>query len=55
MGEILTDDGQPMIEEHELWIRNPVKCIWELIRNPTFREYMAYAPEKAYADKDGHN
>ena len=48
-------DGEPIIEEHELWIHDPVECIRELIGNPAFCEYMGYAPEKAYADKYGRN
>ncbi|KIM76445.1 hypothetical protein PILCRDRAFT_43985, partial [Piloderma croceum F 1598] len=54
-GELLDEDDKPIIEEHELWIRDPVECIRELIGNPAFCEYMAYAPEKTYSDKDGQN
>jgi len=54
-GELLDEDGDPIIEEHELWIRDPVECVRELIGNPAFREYMAYAPEKTYTDKHGQN
>ena len=54
-GELLGEDNKPIIEEHELWIRDPVECVRELIRNPAFRECMAYAPEKTYADKHGRN
>jgi hypothetical protein len=55
VGELLGEDNAPIIEEHELWIRDPIECVRELIGNPAFREYMAYAPEKAYADKNGGN
>ncbi|KIM82081.1 hypothetical protein PILCRDRAFT_71398, partial [Piloderma croceum F 1598] len=54
-GELLGEDGDPIIEEHELWIRDPVECVRELIGNPAFREYMVYAPEKTYADKHGQS
>ncbi|KAI0279323.1 hypothetical protein BGY98DRAFT_1089274 [Russula aff. rugulosa BPL654] len=53
VGKLLGEDGGPIIEEHELWIRNPIECVRGLIGNPAFREYMAYAPEKTYADKHG--
>ncbi|TDL16783.1 hypothetical protein BD410DRAFT_730882 [Rickenella mellea] len=41
-----------MTEELELWLRDPVDCVKELIGNPSFRESMAYAPEKAFATDD---
>ncbi|KAF7378421.1 hypothetical protein MSAN_00268700 [Mycena sanguinolenta] len=37
-------------EQCELWWRDPVECVKELIGNPIFREIMRYAPEKLYAD-----
>ena len=42
-----------MSEDLELWLRDPVECIRELIGNPAFREYISYAPERAYADEAG--
>ncbi|KAJ6566640.1 hypothetical protein B0H19DRAFT_939699 [Mycena capillaripes] len=38
-------------EQNELWFRDPVECVEELIGNPTFRHAMRYAPEKLYQDK----
>ena len=35
-GELFDEDDKPIIEEHELWICNPVECIRELIGNPAF-------------------
>ncbi|KAF8122220.1 hypothetical protein EV363DRAFT_1183475 [Boletus edulis] len=40
-------------EELELWMRDPVACIQELIGNPAFDGNMAYAPEKVYVDREG--
>lgn len=43
-------------QEHEtlqLWRRDPVECLRELIGNPAFRDQMRFAPERAYEDKDG--
>jgi hypothetical protein len=54
-GELLGRDNKPIVEEHELWIRDPVECLRNLIGNPSFREHMAYAPEKVYTDKEGRN
>ncbi|KAI9570728.1 hypothetical protein HD554DRAFT_2203745 [Boletus coccyginus] len=35
-------------EELELWMRDPVTCVRELIDNPAFDDSMAYTPEKVY-------
>ncbi|KAI6095123.1 hypothetical protein EDD17DRAFT_1772574 [Pisolithus thermaeus] len=40
-------------EEMELWVRNLVACITELIGNPAFHGDIAYAPEKVYTDCQG--
>ncbi|KAH9950697.1 hypothetical protein B0H21DRAFT_776616 [Amylocystis lapponica] len=48
-GDLLDEEGKPMVETLELWKRNPVKCVKELIGNPAFREAIKYVPEKLYA------
>ncbi|KAJ7442839.1 hypothetical protein FB451DRAFT_1437994 [Mycena latifolia] len=40
-------------EQLEVWWRDPVECVRELIGNPTFRDVMQFAPEQLYADKFG--
>ncbi|KAF9470187.1 hypothetical protein BDN70DRAFT_845947, partial [Pholiota conissans] len=48
--------GKTMRSEHlELWYRDPVECVRELIGNPMLREGMRYAPERVYEDKEGKN
>ncbi|KAG1804410.1 uncharacterized protein BJ212DRAFT_1449765 [Suillus subaureus] len=47
------ENGVPLQEEVELWSRNPVECVEELISNPFFKEDMAYSPARAYADRAG--
>lgn len=47
------DGGRRQTEVLELWARDPLDCIRELISNPIFKEHMAYAPEHAYNDVDG--
>ena len=42
-----------MKETLELWRRDPVECVRELIGNPAFQNGMRYAPERVYADEDG--
>ncbi|KAI0357940.1 hypothetical protein OH77DRAFT_1316748 [Trametes cingulata] len=53
VGDEVDEDGQPRVETLELWRRDPVDCIRELLGNPAFREMMRYAPEKLYADPQG--
>ncbi|KAG2350727.1 hypothetical protein BDR05DRAFT_979386 [Suillus weaverae] len=49
-----TDErGQMLHEDVELWVRNPVECVKELIGNPLFRDHMVYAPARAYKDPAG--
>jgi hypothetical protein len=42
--------GQPLTEDVELWLRNPVDCVAELLGNPAFNGSIAYAPERVYTD-----
>ncbi|KAI9573154.1 hypothetical protein HD554DRAFT_2202408 [Boletus coccyginus] len=42
------------LEELELWMRDPVACVQELIGNPVFDDSMAYTPEKVYVDQGEH-
>ncbi|KAF7328578.1 hypothetical protein MVEN_02545900 [Mycena venus] len=52
-GNRLDENDELMSEELELWMRNPVECIKELMSNPAFREHMAYAPERVYSTEEG--
>ncbi|KAI0683325.1 hypothetical protein BC835DRAFT_1423408 [Cytidiella melzeri] len=38
----------------ELWRRDPVECIRELIGNPAYKEFLAYAPEHVFTSADGN-
>jgi hypothetical protein len=46
-------DNKFLVEELELWHRNPVECVEELIGNPAFHEYISYIPEEVYVDEEG--
>ncbi|KAJ7059962.1 Zn-finger domain-containing protein [Mycena amicta] len=48
-GDRVDDNKKAMSEDLELWIRDPVECIKELMSNPTFESSMAYAPEHVYS------
>lgn len=52
MGDRSDEDGQPLTEKPEVWRRDPVECIRDLIGNPLFRDAMAYAPERVYLDAE---
>lgn len=53
-GNQVNDDGELMpVEKLELWRRDPVECVRELMGNPAFREGLFYAPERVYTDAEG--
>lgn len=52
-GDVLDGDGEMLTTDLELWRRDPVECICELIGNPAFKDVMAFAPERAYEDGQG--
>ncbi|KAF7371492.1 hypothetical protein MVEN_00003800 [Mycena venus] len=52
-GDLEDDDGKSIIETLELWYRDPVDCIRELMGNPVFRDVMQYAPQKLFEDAAG--
>ncbi|KAF5328932.1 hypothetical protein D9758_016819 [Tetrapyrgos nigripes] len=49
-GSRIDNDGQPLTETLELWYRDPMECIAELMGNPMFCNVMKYAPEKLFLD-----
>ncbi|KAG2741331.1 hypothetical protein P692DRAFT_201842290 [Suillus brevipes Sb2] len=53
VGNRTANDGQCEKEDLELWLRDPVDCIRELMSNPEFDGCVSYAPEKFFADKEG--
>jgi hypothetical protein len=43
------------MEEHvEVWRRDPVECVKEIMGNPAFKNYMSYIAEHAYLDDGGN-
>ena len=39
-------------EELDIWCRNPVECVQELIGNPDFHKSLHYAPERHFVSED---
>ncbi|KAF8120405.1 hypothetical protein EV363DRAFT_1407675 [Boletus edulis] len=52
-GDLLRPDGQRETEEVELWLRDPVECIRELMADPTFRDDVCFEPQQAFDDQEG--
>ncbi|KAF8868444.1 hypothetical protein BD779DRAFT_1460797 [Infundibulicybe gibba] len=52
-GDRAGEDGEIVGEEMELWYRNPVECIRELIGNPAFSNSISFVPERVYTSNDG--
>lgn len=50
-GDIKDNEGNARAEEVEIWHRNPVECIRELMGNSKFSGKMRYAPEKIFVDE----
>jgi hypothetical protein len=55
-GNQLTNDGESVPPERlELWRRDPVECMRELMGNPILKESLDYAPQKHFMDEEGNN
>jgi hypothetical protein len=52
-GDVIGADGMPVAENVELWWRNPVDCVQDLIGNPAFRENLSYVPQKVFTTGSG--
>jgi hypothetical protein len=49
--DVSDGSGKKMLtDEVELWRRNPVEGIEELIGNPAFQPHMRYAPERVFTN-----
>jgi hypothetical protein len=49
-GTVLDSQGMPEVEHLELWKRNPVECVREILGNPAFEDALRYEPEKVFTD-----
>lgn len=55
-GDKLGSEGEVITEHYDLWHRNPIECIRELLRNPTFADHLQFTPQERYKpdpEKDG--
>ncbi|KIJ43605.1 hypothetical protein M422DRAFT_229030 [Sphaerobolus stellatus SS14] len=49
-GTVLDAHGNRQVETLEMWKRNPVEVIREIIGNPALKNHMHYSPVKVFAD-----
>ncbi|KAJ7719204.1 hypothetical protein B0H16DRAFT_1253978, partial [Mycena metata] len=52
-GDLVDEDGRFRTDVAELWFRDPVECVKELIGNPAFKHCIEYAPSRLYDDPLG--
>ncbi|KAG1814733.1 uncharacterized protein BJ212DRAFT_1447524 [Suillus subaureus] len=52
-GNLHGTNGQHKCEDLELWMRNPVDCIHELMANPEFDGKDSYSPKRVFLDVEG--
>jgi hypothetical protein len=50
-GDLVGENAERMSEELELWRRDPVECIQELIGNPSFKDKFEFEPAKYFTDE----
>ena len=53
MGSVVDENGLSVEENVEVWRRDPVECVKELMGNPAFKDHMSYVAERAYMDEEG--
>lgn len=42
-------------EQLELWHRDPIQCVQELLSNPAFVDHLQFGPERVYLDENCTN
>lgn len=52
-GDVKDGEGQEQTEVLELWFRDPVECVKELMGNPMFRDVLEYALKRVWLDEGG--
>ncbi len=52
-GDVLGEDNKLLTDRLDLWRRDPVECIRELIGKSALQDVMGYAPEQVFSDEEG--
>ncbi|KIO21131.1 hypothetical protein M407DRAFT_29239 [Tulasnella calospora MUT 4182] len=51
-GDVLDERGMRMKEEVDLWLRDPIECIEDLLGKVTLRDCLVYQPTRMYTGED---
>ncbi|KAF7344345.1 hypothetical protein MSAN_01915500 [Mycena sanguinolenta] len=54
-GDEVDEKGEKKKETVELWYRDPVECVRELLGNPAFRGKQSFAPRRVFRREGGQN
>jgi hypothetical protein len=54
-GDEIDEKGEFRTEDLELWHRDPVECIQELLENSAFKDVQAFAPCRVYKNQNKTN
>ncbi|KAL0575162.1 hypothetical protein V5O48_006805 [Marasmius crinis-equi] len=54
-GNLKDANGDYLKEVLDVWHRDPVEVVRDLIGNPAFKEFMSYAPQRVYRDEEATN
>ncbi|KAF9470583.1 hypothetical protein BDN70DRAFT_909500 [Pholiota conissans] len=54
-GDLVDKNGRHLTEDVELWHRNPVECVKELMENPAFSGKQCYEPCQLFKNNDYTN
>ena len=49
-GDRVGPDGRPLTEEAEVWRRDPVACVMDLIGNAALQDFIVYEPVRVKRD-----
>ncbi|KAF9040173.1 hypothetical protein BDZ89DRAFT_1100216 [Hymenopellis radicata] len=52
-GDVVDGNGEVMKEILEVWHRDPVEVIKELVNTPNFKDHMRWSAERVFRDRDG--
>jgi hypothetical protein len=55
VGDVPDGDGNMKMELLELWHRDPVEVVTDLIGNPAFKGKLAYRPQRIWCDEKRMN
>jgi hypothetical protein len=49
-GDIVDEHGNVSHADFELWMRDPVECVRELLGNPAFKDQLVYEASRVWED-----